>query len=144
MYLAENLKFLRKQHGWNQEDVAAALDIKPSTIGNYELSIREPNIKTLIEIAQFFSVSIDDLLLKKLVPEKPVHIRNLIFLRKRENYTQEYVAKCLDYKGVSPYSKIESADMELSVENLIKLADLYKISLDTLTKKDLSKEADES
>lgn len=54
-----NLKKLRKNLGLTQEEVASKLCLARSTYRNYENNEREPNIDTLIKIADFFDVSLD-------------------------------------------------------------------------------------
>lgn len=53
------LKELREQRRLNQEGLALKLNVSQSTISAYETSERVPDLKTLIEIANFFCVSID-------------------------------------------------------------------------------------
>ena len=55
-------KRLRKEHGLTQEEMAKALGVSRSTIGNYEQGIREPNFETLELISDFFNVSMGILL----------------------------------------------------------------------------------
>lgn len=54
-----NLKKLRKNLGLTQEEVATKLCLARSTYRNYENNEREPNIETLIKIADYFDVSLD-------------------------------------------------------------------------------------
>ena len=68
MYLAQNLKYLREQKGLNQNDLAEVLGVKRSTVGNWEIEKREPELNTLVHIAEFFGVTLDDLVLKDLKP----------------------------------------------------------------------------
>lgn len=53
------LKALREQKGLNQEGLALRLNVSQSTISAYEIGERTPDLKTLIDIAKFFDVSID-------------------------------------------------------------------------------------
>lgn len=55
----ERLRELRKEKGLKQSDVALFIDSTPQAIANYELGKREPGIKQLILLADFFDVSID-------------------------------------------------------------------------------------
>ena len=66
MFLAENLKFLRKRRKKTQDDVAFALNLKRSTLNGYENGIGEPKLERLIALANYFRVSIDDLVRKDL------------------------------------------------------------------------------
>ncbi len=62
MYFASNIKFLRKRRGRTQDDVAAALNLKRSTLSGYENGIAQPGIEILISFSGYFSMSIDTLL----------------------------------------------------------------------------------
>lgn len=56
------LKELRKSKGISQLKLALALNTNQNTISRYETGEREPDINTLIQIADYFNVSIDYLL----------------------------------------------------------------------------------
>lgn len=62
MYFTSNLKFLRKRKGRTQDDVAAALNLKRSTLGGYENNVAQPGIEILISFSKYFNISIDTLL----------------------------------------------------------------------------------
>ncbi|MFZ6050467.1 helix-turn-helix domain-containing protein [Halocola ammonii] len=68
--LPANLKFLRKQKDLTQTDLANKLGVNRSVIGAYEEGRAEPKLKTLISMAHFFKVSLDDLLSKRLETAK--------------------------------------------------------------------------
>jgi len=59
---AENLKVLRSQKGWRQEDLANALGISKQVVSNYKNGSRSPSFDGLINIAQAFAYSTDHLL----------------------------------------------------------------------------------
>ena len=62
MYIGENIKHLRLQRGYSQEDLAKALGYKSyTTITKWESGVSEPTLKMTHEIARFFNVSVDDL-----------------------------------------------------------------------------------
>lgn len=56
------LKLLRKQKHMSQLSLAMKLNTTQISISRYETGKREPDLKTLILIADFFDVSIDYLL----------------------------------------------------------------------------------
>lgn len=56
------LKLLRKQKHMSQLSLAMKLNTTQMSISQYETGKREPDLKTLILIADFFDVSIDYLL----------------------------------------------------------------------------------
>lgn len=65
--LSKNLKFLRKKEGYSQAEMAKLLGYQDkSSCSNIENGIREMNMQGLINLSEFFGVSIDDLLKKDL------------------------------------------------------------------------------
>jgi transcriptional regulator with XRE-family HTH domain len=62
MYLASNLKFLRKKTGKTQDGLSSELKIGRTTIANYEAGISEPNVETLLLFSKFYGISMDGLL----------------------------------------------------------------------------------
>lgn len=63
MYLGNNIKVLRNRKGLSQEALAAELDIKRTTLNNYEnTSVLNPTLELLLKIANFFNVSMDVLI----------------------------------------------------------------------------------
>lgn len=55
------LKEYRKKLGLTQEKVAKTLGLSTQTYQNYELGRREADYKTLIKIAEFYNISLDEL-----------------------------------------------------------------------------------
>lgn len=60
MEINKSLKMIRKERGLKQEQVAAMLDINRSTYTNFENG-RRPDIDTLIRLADFYKISLDEL-----------------------------------------------------------------------------------
>lgn len=56
------LKTLRKHLGLTQKQVANEIGLMVETYANYELGRREPDLETLIKLADFFNVSLDELM----------------------------------------------------------------------------------
>ena len=56
------LKQLRKAAGLNQSEIAAMLSVGQRQVSNYESGKDFPSEKTLIQLADFFNVSLDYLL----------------------------------------------------------------------------------
>nr|MBR6778424.1 helix-turn-helix transcriptional regulator [Clostridia bacterium] len=61
MNLAENLKYLRKLKNIGQAELAQALNVSVKTVSHWETAYTEPSIAQLIQLADFFDVSIDEL-----------------------------------------------------------------------------------
>lgn len=55
----ENLKACRKEYGITQKQLAIEIKISERAYQHYEIGTREPNLATLIALADFFGVSLD-------------------------------------------------------------------------------------
>lgn len=62
MKLGTTLKELLHLHDMTQKQLANALDLSPSALGNYIQGSREPDYETLMRIADYFHVTTDFLL----------------------------------------------------------------------------------
>lgn len=62
MKIAENIKNLRKSHSLTQEQIAEALGVTVGAVYKWEAGLSVPEIKLIIEIADFFEISVDTLL----------------------------------------------------------------------------------
>ena len=61
MFLETNLVLLRKRRKRTQEEVAFALGLKRSTLNGYEHGVGQPNVERLMALAEYYRVSMDDL-----------------------------------------------------------------------------------
>ena len=59
---AENLILLMKENAISQSMLAKALDVKQQTISRYINGDREPSLDVIIKIANFFEVTVGQLL----------------------------------------------------------------------------------
>ena len=62
MYFDSNIKFLRNRKKLTQDQLSTVLDIKRSTLNNYENGISGPSIQSLVLLSDYFHVAIDTLL----------------------------------------------------------------------------------
>ncbi|MDE6413528.1 MAG: helix-turn-helix domain-containing protein, partial [Eubacterium sp.] len=62
MRFDENLRNLRKEKDYSQEYLAERLGVTRQTISKWENGTAMPDLKKLIELADFFETSMDDLL----------------------------------------------------------------------------------
>lgn len=69
-YAGKNLRYLRKQRGWTQEEFANKLNVKRSLIGAYEEERAEPKLEVLETLSSIFKLSLDELLLSDLTAAK--------------------------------------------------------------------------
>jgi transcriptional regulator with XRE-family HTH domain len=60
--VTSNIRFLRKNAGYTQAQLAEQLDIKRSLVGAYEEGRAEPKLSTLVNIARLFNISLDELI----------------------------------------------------------------------------------
>ncbi len=65
-YFAVNLKTLRNEKKLSQSQLAKELGVSNGMISFWENNIYEPTATNIITIANFFNVSIDDLLLTEI------------------------------------------------------------------------------
>ena len=85
MEFHEKLQELRKNRGLTQEELAEALYVSRTAISKWESGRGYPNIESLKEISNYFSVTIDDLLSsEKLLSiaekENKSNLRNMCYL----------------------------------------------------------------
>ncbi len=62
MKFNERLKELRLSSSYLQKELAAAIDVSVRTFQNYEHGDAEPNIESLIKLADIFHVTLDYLM----------------------------------------------------------------------------------
>ncbi len=75
----EILSELRQDHRLSQKELAEILHLSVSTISNYETGRHLPDLDTVLEIAEFFSVSAD-YLLGRVSQDIPVKKLNELFI----------------------------------------------------------------
>ena len=84
-----NLKKLRELKGISQRELGKQVNIANTMISRYEREEAEPNIETLIKLADFFNVSVDTLI---------GHNANIVDLRvvsKNQRFAIEKIANTL-------------------------------------------------
>ena len=59
--LAENIKALRKQKGFSQEEVAARLNVVRQTVSKWEKGLSSPDAEMTVRLAELFGVSVSEL-----------------------------------------------------------------------------------
>ena len=138
----EKLKVLRKKKGLTQQEVAELVHVERGVYTNWELGNRNPNYENLSMLACIFDVSIDFLLSEYLEISKEAYLKlkeekkNLFSVRLKElrlkkGLTQTELGEKVGVKQ-STFTNWENGKREPSFENLVKLADLLEVSLDSL------------
>lgn len=67
--LSENLKKLRKQKGFSQEELATRLHVVRQTVSKWEKNLSVPDADTLVRLAEILEVSVSELLGAKIENE---------------------------------------------------------------------------
>ncbi|MFT4970338.1 MAG: transcriptional regulator with XRE-family HTH domain [Chitinophagales bacterium] len=69
----KNIKTLRQSNGLSQQEFANLFELSRASIGSYEEGRADPKIDTLIKIAKYFKVKIDQLVIGR-IKEEPLPI----------------------------------------------------------------------
>lgn len=64
MPFSTNLRELRVNRQYTQNELSKKLNLSRTAISNYEKGTIQPSIETIIKISEIFNVSLDDLLKK--------------------------------------------------------------------------------
>lgn len=137
--VGRNIRSIREQAGLSQRDFAEGFSVSNGAVGMWETGKRQPDLNILIKIAHFGGTNLDDLVMKELAPPIPMYARNLEYLRKKHGMSQLDIANLL---GVSKSNscKYENGSVEPAVDQLVKLADFFGVTLDQIIRQDLSQE----
>lgn len=138
--VGRNIRSIREQAGLSQKDFAEGFGVSAGAVGMWETGRREPDINMLIQIAHFGGTNLDDLVMKELTPPIPLYVRNMVYLRKKRGYSQGELATILGLQGASSIDLVESGKCELPVSKLVHLAEFFGVTMDQITKQDLSQE----
>lgn len=60
--ITKNLNYLRKKHKLSQQALADVMGFPRTTLGDYERGKTEPNLATLVKLADYFSIKVDELI----------------------------------------------------------------------------------
>ncbi|MBR1746880.1 MAG: helix-turn-helix transcriptional regulator [Clostridia bacterium] len=61
MEIGKKLKELRKGHSLTQEELSSALNISRVNYTRYETNASRPDYETLVKIADYYDISLDEL-----------------------------------------------------------------------------------
>lgn len=134
------IKHYREKNNLTQKELAEKIDKSESTVRMWELGKSEPDLETLILLANIFDIEINELfaLDNAILPQgnfvssdkKAITIR-LKELRKQANKTQAEIAQMLEV-SFQAYSNWENGNRQADYDTLIKLADYFNVSVDYL------------
>lgn len=63
--IGENIKYLRKEKGISQKELAVQIGVSQKAIDYWERGVNEPKASYIVSLANFFNVSADFLLGRK-------------------------------------------------------------------------------
>ena len=64
--ISENIKYYRKQKNYTQEQLAEAMEVSVGAVSKWEKGLSVPELSIILELADFFEISVDALLGYKL------------------------------------------------------------------------------
>lgn len=113
MILSEKLKALRTAKHLTVDGLCAELEIKRGTYVHYEVGDREPNIGMLIGLADFYDISLDELLDRRF--ELNLEEGQLLDCYRRANQDDKYVvwAALNKYRTAANTRKIKAPKREM-------------------------------
>jgi transcriptional regulator with XRE-family HTH domain len=79
----KNIRTLRHQHNWSQEDVANRLGISIPAFSKIETGVTDINLSRLEQIANIFEVSVVNLLSLEYVEQPNIQDINLTYIQKK-------------------------------------------------------------
>ncbi len=85
MNFSENLRFLLDEGNITQKQLATMINVAPSTVGNYIQGKTEPDLATLLALADALNVSVDLLLGKASSADRSHDEDHLIKLYRQAN-----------------------------------------------------------
>ena len=65
----KNLRYLRKKEGYDQKTIGDLIGVQTPTVSKYESGMVQPSLGGMVNLAEFFGISTDDLLKKDLEKE---------------------------------------------------------------------------
>ncbi len=83
--ISSRLSYLRKTHNLSQEDLAQKLNISRQAVSNWERGKSEPDMSTILQLSDIYSINIDELLKNNTACD--VNINNSANNKKAENYS---------------------------------------------------------
>ena len=78
------LQALRKTQGYTQDSIAEKLNVSPQAVSKWENDLTSPDMDTLIQLADIFSVSLDELM--------GITVKKTVYLAKPEDVRSQPLA----------------------------------------------------
>lgn len=94
------LKEIRQQKGMNQAELAKVLGITQASYSHYETNRRQPDIQLLVKLADYFKVTVDELIghdVPYLINKSLLSEEQLAIIEKLKNLDTNQCNKILAY-----------------------------------------------
>ncbi len=62
MAIGKNLRNLRMNFGYSQQEISYMLDVTQTTYSKWESDLKTPNIRNIVKVSQFFKVPLEDII----------------------------------------------------------------------------------
>lgn len=122
-FFAENLKFLRRQAGLSQEELATKLGLNRGNIASYEKGTAEPSLENVLKIVKFFNIELTDLVEKDLANSAAIHAE-------LEKAGYDEPEKTILQKQATAHLRAELADNRERLERFVHQSDEMQKILD--------------
>ncbi len=90
-FFGENIKKIRSLKKLTQSEFSELFKLNRTTVGAYEEGRAEPKIDTIIEIANYFGISIDEILTKRLTINEILHFHHDLEIEKSKSETKSQI-----------------------------------------------------
>lgn len=99
---ATNLKLLRKLKPVTQSQLALQVGKGQTTIANWEKGLSEPSLDELIDLSNFFDISVQDLLISKIEKGNLIGKSAKNFEQQKGNLKGNLIGNLIPEKGAKP------------------------------------------
>ena len=129
-FFGKNIKKIRGVKGLSQQAFAELFGLKRATLGAYEEGRSEPKIETIIKVANYFSIQIDDLLTRDLTVNELLKFKSGITTDINELTQEKFTdIPCITESNMSDYILYSDNDtfvnqmpsLKLPVKNTVPL-----------------------
>ncbi|WP_339229134.1 helix-turn-helix transcriptional regulator [Oceanobacillus sp. FSL K6-2867] len=124
--IAYNIKFLRDQHNWTQQELADKLTISRSVVTKWENLTATPDITSLIKLSKVFDVSLDHLTGNHSFRNDLLKDFKRIYSSKDKSFDDEIV-ELMEYIMVNPNFKEQIYKLKkLPVKKQLSIQQLFR------------------
>lgn len=108
-FFGRNIKKIRGVKGLSQQAFAELFDLKRATLGAYEEGRSEPKIDTIIKVANYFSIAIDNLLTSDLTVNELLRFKEDLTLEPEQIVKEQFaIIPCITENNYKDYVQFYS------------------------------------